>query len=74
MIEWLKQNFELYIEPYLIVYNSSEESITTDYNWLSNQLGNNVPPTYEGVKLLPIYSLQGWEKIIDQWKERGLIQ
>lgn len=72
MGDWIMQHFAPDGYGGVIVYEEDSGWLSCDPNWLAGTLGSTVPPTYAALSALPIAS-QGWQKIFDQWKERGIV-
>jgi hypothetical protein len=72
MKDWITNNFPS--SPYggVIVYQDDSGFVSCDAQWLASVLGDTVPPTYEGLSALPL-AQQGWQRIFDQWKEKGIV-
>lgn len=61
----------------LIVYTdtTTDDHIEVDPTLFSSadfSAITTMPPTYSALSALPI-ALQGWQKIFDQWKTKGII-
>jgi hypothetical protein len=74
MFNWLSTNFTQFEGDNYTFYSDENGFIVSDINFVAEQLnGCSTPPTYTEVSALAI-ALQGWQRIFDQWKEKGLIQ
>lgn len=67
--EWIEQNFTV-SDGGVTVYTSLEVDITCGLDWLAETIGT--AKTYADLSALPI-AAQGWQKVFDYWKERGII-
>lgn len=68
---WLESTFQM-IGDRVIVYEDSTSWTDVDPNWLASQQPTSNPPTYAELSALEIAS-QGWQKVFDQWKEKGIV-
>jgi hypothetical protein len=72
-VNWVQTNFESLADGSVIVMRDGDDFTTCDPNWLSqNTTAISDPPTYDKLSSLPM-ALQGWQKIFDQWKEKGIV-
>jgi hypothetical protein len=67
--QWIQDNFTI-IDNQVVVFETENESLVCDLDWLATTITNS--NTYTDLSSLAIAN-QGWQKIFDQWNEKGLI-
>lgn len=72
-LEWIQKSFEPIGDGQVVIDETEESAVGVNPIWMSQQLGTVVPPTLVSIKELPLYQLDGWGRIIDTWKTRGII-
>lgn len=79
MQEWINTSFPVLPDGNVAVFqdylnNDIQQTVGIDPLTLENTLaGGSVPPKYSELSALPI-AQQGWQRIFDDWKERGLVK
>lgn len=68
---WIQANFPARDIPNTVaVMAEGPGEIVVDIDWLAGQIGTAA--TYADLTALAI-SAQGWQKVWDQWKQKGIV-
>lgn len=73
MWDWITKNFNQFDAGLYLVYSDNESFVCINQEQCNSLFSGVLNVTYSGLCILPCTN-QGWQKIFDDWKGRGLIQ